>query len=249
MKHENDAINVANRVLSNSKFRSELGERLVSGSDKESIYYYFLKENADRFLGSNVITPENIEGDQVMTLKDSMSFVSNGLKLTVSLFDSEYGKDIYGKLESLAINENETSEFQIINLGDSIINNLEYNNGEVSERKTYKVDTKTFNYKYSISMGEDRSLVNYSGELNSINCKSGNKELFQYTRLIPKSEVSKSLLKKVVDSLKTNNIIAIETTIDPINCTYFVCDIFDKLKDLSEEYIIKEKNKQLKMEK
>lgn len=216
----NNYINLTNEICSRFKnigFKNDL--------NREEIYMikYFLNTSINKIFGKNEFNSNEI---------DLLS--SNGKIEIKTIFDDKtYYLETEGSNNLVCKNENQYVPFMIQITETGISAEIDKLNDDVIERTCYDINLKTdtCSIRKEIQTGEDFE-VEFEGALTSIGAKFKETEYFSYSKNIPTTnKEKKSLLKRIYDGIKNDDIVTIRTSLDICELPYICDKIFNVLEE------------------
>ena len=184
---------------------------------------YFLTTSINKIFGKNEFNSNEI---------DLLS--SNGKIEIKTIFDDKtYYLETEGSNNLVCKNENQYVPFMIQITETGISAEIDKLNDDVIERTCYDINlkTNTCSIRKEIQTGEDFK-VEYEGALTSIGAKFKETEYFSYSKNVPTTNnEKKSLLKRIYDGIKNDDIVTIRTCLDLCELPYICDTIFSVLEE------------------
>lgn len=208
----------------------------LSYENNKKIIYYFLKENFTSIFGKYILSVDEI--DRVAHDDKVVINTIFGTEIIAYCVETEIGLQIIGKVKG-----NEVFSITIFN--NTVVNELIEEKNNEYRKTVYRVNTSDNTCSLSIESSKDNQkefITDFKAKLAPINTRISHCDLFELTRIVPVSEEqSTSFLKRIVDSLRNDNLVKIPTTGDE-EPNDLLEPIFGKLKELNIQTNNKKKN-------
>ena len=216
----NNEINLTEEICRRFK---NIGFDIQISEEKMYVIKYLLTTSIINIFGKNEFDANEI---------DLLS--SNGKIEIKTIFDEKaYFVEAEDKNNIVCKNENQYVPFMIQVTESGISAEIDKQNGESINRSCYDVNlkTNTCTLRKELQTGEDFE-VEYEGSLTSIGAKFKETEYFSYSKNVPTTNnEKKSLLKRIYDGIKNDDIVTIRTCLDICELPYICDTIFGVLEE------------------
>lgn len=220
---------LSSEIISNIKSKQKISHIEIMINGRENVYEYFLRENIRKIFGKTEFDEDELE---LVTTKDGIEISSIfGTTLNIMVEDAEIGTRIYGLIDGEKV-------FSINSLYHTITNMCKTINDGLVSQTNYSVDIDNTEYSYfeGICPEENSFEYSYGATLKPMNAKYRDIEIFELTREIPKEEKSQSLLKRIVDNIRGNGYVKIETSNELVDVVDYSEVVFDRLKEEANKF-------------
>ena len=226
----NNKINLTEEICSRFK---NIGFDIQISEDKMYVIKYLLTTSIVNIFGKN-----EFESNEIELLS------SNGKIEIKTIFDDKtYFVETEESNNIVCKNENQFVPFLIQVTESGISAEIDKQDGERIDRSCYDVNlkTNTCTLRKEIQTGEDFE-VEYEGSLASIGAKFKDTEYFCYSKNVPTTNnEKKSILKRIYDGLKNDDIVTVRTSLDICELPYFCGTVFEVLEEKYAQ-VVQERN-------
>lgn len=208
-----------------------------------NVVRYYLTTNIEKLLGKDeyIVDSEHPDLDECETAMTKDAFIFKSIfadkKYSISLEDSA--------IVCVNLTDNELV-FKIAPYASALNNHLIIDTDEDIKYYNYSADLTSQTYLYTsgdiIAETETRG---FEGSLKAIGARHNrNQELFEFAQIYPLIKREDSLLKRIVDSIKTNNFVSIYSSEDLVDDGDNIAEIFASLyqKENAHKLILASKN-------
>ena len=234
-KERTDIVSSILEIIRNKQYKENINySKDFVTSELRPIYFYYIKENIVTLFGRTEFDSDEIE---IISTKEGIIIESIFMNpLHIHCVNTQVGPSIVALLDNEEV-------FRIEKQPDMIVNRVMNKDGVLTVYKTNSEENE-----FTFYQGEARDFytsedeLSYIAKLANINAKFKEFETFEFTRIKPAVEKSKSLFKRIIENVTNDNYVRIPTSLELVQTSIFADSIFNKIKEIKA----KDEAKQLK---
>lgn len=220
-------INITSEIVSRI---DALGYPCKEGSQDCMIVTNFVKSNLTKLLGDTILNENDFElirSQHYLTL--TSTFIGTPIVFEVN---KENNSVILSGLDGIDGEE----LFRIKKTDEVVVNTFnDRENFVIHEYSVSDFDNTTFAYtRFEVQNGE--YVPTFSANLKALGAKYRDREVFELTRLVPPEIKEQSILKRILDGIKSDSFIQITTSDQTFETVMYTDVIFDRLELESKKF-------------
>ncbi len=224
----NERIDIASSILEtikNKQYKENINyTKDFINPELRPLYFYYIKENIMALFGRTEFDSDEIE---IISTKEGIIIESIFMSpLFIHCVNTQVGPNIVALVENKEV-------FRIEKQPDMIVNRVMGQNGVLTVYKTNEEENEfTFYQGETSDFYTNEEDLEYIAKLSNINAKFKEFETFEFTRIKPAMEKSKSFFKRIIENVTNDNYIRIPTSLELVRTSIFADSIFDKIKEM-----------------